>query len=183
MTIKKFRNMDLILLTTIAVILDVILGLFGLFGLWLFMALSIPIILLCYIRWRSYGLIPNIVVVAAHFIIYYLMLKNDIVVVLAHLLAMQTLSFALVMLKWNKLKERYKQFYPIALYFMVCYGIMFMSEWLLMIAFGKSILLLSHLLNHSLNILLGLGLMAIIYRQNDLFVDMETYLKEKDKGN
>ncbi|MDR4969421.1 MAG: hypothetical protein RG740_07365, partial [Acholeplasmataceae bacterium] len=59
MTIKKFRTMDLIVLTTAAIITDILLALFGLIGIRLYLAISYPIIILCYIRWRKYGLFSH----------------------------------------------------------------------------------------------------------------------------
>ncbi|MCR3905633.1 MAG: hypothetical protein NUK62_01200 [Tenericutes bacterium] len=181
MTIKKFRTFDLIVLATAAIITDVLLALFGLIGIRLYLAISYPIIILCYIRWRKYGIYSHLAVVLAHFILYGLYLDVGWLIALAHILALMMFAFILPLLKTKTFdKKRVEMKYNILLYLGI-YLIVFFAEWILFAVFGFGLNLINHALNHSLNILLGLGLIMIMAYQKDLMVNMHQYLLEKDE--
>lgn len=173
--------MDLIVLTTAAIITDILLALFGLIGIRLYLAISYPIIILCYIRWRKYGLFSHMAVVFAHFILYGLYLDVGWLITLAHILALMMFALILPILKtkiYNR--KRVEMKYNILLYLGI-YLTVFLAEWVLFAIFGFGLELLNHALNHSLNLLLGLGLIIIMAYQKDLMVNMHQYLLEKDE--
>lgn len=182
MTIQKFRTFDLIILTVIAVILDIVVGLFGFFSIQLFMAISFPIIMLCYIRWHVYGIIPNVIISIAHLLIH-----NDpeisFMIVLIHAFSVLAWSLTLLMIKYKPFKKKKLTYGNASLMFLIIYIVMITIEWILLSLFNQPITYLNQLLNHTLNLIVGLGLTVIIAYQKDLMVDMKIYLMEKEKGN
>ena len=177
---RKFRTIDLLVLTTIAMVLDVVLGVFGLFGLWLYVALSYPLILLCYIRWPKHAWMPNLAIALTHGLMY-LLLGHEPLTVLAHGLSVMTLSVAMLLTTWKPMRQRPIEVGHLLLFYLAAYLVVWTSEWLLMLMFGYQVSLGGHAINHSLNVLLGLGLMVMMSRQKDLVVVMERYMREKDE--
>lgn len=177
MTIHKYRLIDLAIFTALAMILDIILGLQGLFGVSTYLSLSIPILLLVYRRWGIYGLIPNGILAILHVFLY----RDGWTISLANAIGLCTLSIALLWQKHPSMKPKYITYGTLFGFYVFSYFVMVMMEWLCLLLFGHTLSLYALLLNHSINMLLGLGLLSIIYLQNELFVPMPSYIKEISK--
>lgn len=59
MTVQKFRKLDLIVLTMVAVISDLLIAVFGILNISLFLSIAFPILILVYVRWHRYGAITH----------------------------------------------------------------------------------------------------------------------------
>gem|GEM_PF-2090613 len=182
MSIGKYRTIDLLVLTGLAVLFDSILGTEGLFSADVYVAVSIPFILLCYVRWGIYGILPNIVTTITHIILFR---TNFAGVIVAHSVGLMALSIALVLIQkapMQKLKIRYPH---LILYYMICFFTMMTVEWVTLQIVGRGVPVLSFLLYELVNFLIGFGLISLVSRQKDLFVPMKLYFdnleKEKEK--
>jgi membrane-associated HD superfamily phosphohydrolase len=176
---------DLLIFTAIGVIADAIIGLNGFFGIRLYIALSVPLILLCYVRWKAFGLIPNLVIVIAHVLIYGA--NNPLEIVIAHSIGMLSLSGALLFQKWKPFRTRKIAFWAVIVYYLGTYLGMLAIEYLALVILNAGYPFLNYAMNQILNLLLGLGLMIMIGHQKDMLVSMNLYFLEKalerNKGN
>ncbi len=179
MTIRKLRTIDLIIFFVIGAALDIVLGLYGLFGIKSYLSVSIPLILLAYIRWGKYALFSNLGIAIVHLFLY----DVDFAVGMAHAIAMLSLAVALLILKMKSMQQTRIAFQYVVLYYTLAYVTMFFVEWILLIVFKHEVLLASQALNHFFNFILGLGLLAIIAMQKELLVRMDPYLREKSEEN
>lgn len=176
MTIAKFRNIDLIIFTLLAVIIDFVLGRYGLFGLKMYLSVSVFISLLMIIRWRKWGAITVFALVITHIITYF---NNDFLVLLAHSISLLTITFLIIF--EPKLRNKTNRYELVSLSYLVIYIIVILVEWSLLQIFGQGISFGNYLVNQSVNFFLGLFILFIIHLQKDLLVDMQTYLIEKSK--
>ncbi len=179
LSLNKLRLIDIVLFTFIAVVIDIVIGLYGLLGLKLFISVGIPTVLFLYIRWGKYALIANGTIIIVHFIVHYV----NLYVMIAHSLGLLSLSLAILFVKWKKLLKRNIAFQHIFLYFLSLYVLMLVVEWFLLIIFNQDVSFLGHILNHSLNIFLSIGLLYMISRQKDLMVNIDIYLKDNVEGD
>jgi hypothetical protein len=179
LSLKKFRLLDILIFTFVAVLIDIVVGIYGLLGLKLFFSIGIPIVLLLYIRWGKYALIANIIIVIVHFVVHYV----NIYVMIAHSIGLFSLSFAIVLVKWDKLQKRNVEFQYVFVYFIFLYLTMLLVEWILLLIFNQYVNLFAHLLNHSLNMLLSILILSIISKQNDLIINMNNYLRDQTEGD
>ena len=174
MTIQKFRTIDLIVLSTIAVIVDVV----GYFAsqsalIFLYVALSTPIMMIAYIRWNYRGLIINIVSIILYTILY----KNfELIPMIGY--ALSVMSIGLVML-WFKVipKNQIKnEILTLTLYFVSGYVMLFMIQAFTQYLMSNEIQWITLIARHSVNFILGWIIMFIASRQQDFMVDMHGYL-------
>jgi hypothetical protein len=180
LTIKKYRMIDLIIWTSIALILDSILASLGLFGVFTYISIAMPILAAIYLRWNIYGLYINLVIAIAHFIIF-LLLGNPLSIVFAHLLAIMTMSIAILLKQIKYFSNKEPSLFSVYVYFFSMYMTFLFSEWLLNTLFNQHVPLINHLLNHVTNFLLGLGLLTIMSFQKVILIDMHHYiLKQKE---
>jgi membrane-associated HD superfamily phosphohydrolase len=185
LSLSRYRNIDLLIFTVIAVVLDIVIGLQGFFRILLYVAISIPLILLCYVRWGRYGLLLNMVIVIVHLFVY----AESFWINFGHSLALLSLSIALLFLKWKPMQRRKIPVWAIAVYFIGCYLFMSLVEWTIWHFSPVPMSMVNYLANYGFNMALGLGLSLIISLQKDLYVPMNLYLrelaeeKEKNKGN
>lgn len=185
MSLSKYRTIDLLIFTGIGVLLDVIIGIKGFFRIVLYLAISIPLILLCYVRWGKFGLLPNLVIIVVHNFLY----AESLWINLGHSLALLSLSLALFWIRWEPLKKRRIPLWAIALYYLGCTLVMSLFEWSFWQIGPVSMPLVTYVANYGFNWLLGLGLTLVIGLQKDIYVPMMVYLKdvaeekEKNKGN
>ncbi len=176
MTIAKFRNIDLIIFTLLAVIIDFVLGKYGLFGLKMYLSISVLIALLVIIRWRKWGGITIIVLIISHLITYN---NNDILVLLAHSLALA--SVGLFIIFEPKIRNKTDRFEIVSLSYFLIYLLVVFIEWTALQVLGHGISIGNFVVNQSVNFFLGLFILFIIHLQKDLLVDMQTYLIKKSK--
>ncbi|PKK86757.1 MAG: hypothetical protein CVV63_03820, partial [Tenericutes bacterium HGW-Tenericutes-8] len=101
MTIAKYRLIDLIVLTLLCVIIDVV----GFFVsqsdlIFFYVTLSTPVLLIIYIRWDYRGLLSTLVVALLHIILY----RNfDFLSLILYMASIMSISTAMI---WFKLVGR-----------------------------------------------------------------------------
>jgi hypothetical protein len=179
LTIRKFRAIDLAVFTLIALVLDIIIGLQGLFGLRTYFALSVPILLVLLMRWKQAAMISVGVVALLHLFLY------DVAFAVSAANAVSLLSLGIALLITKARPFQAKRVGPgfAILYYLVCYSVMFLVEWTFLWLFGRPLQLVLALSNHAANFLIGMFLFILIYVQKDLFVSMQPYLVEtSEKG-
>ena len=165
---------DLAIFTVIAMILDIVLGLQGLFGVRTYLALSIPILLLLFRRWGKGAIISAALIAIVHLFLY----PDIFYIRLANALGIVSLSVVLLYLQTSPMKQTRVSYGSMFLYFTLGYTVMFLIESMVIYLFIGNINLLLQLINHGANIIISLGLLSIIYVQKVLFVSMPEYLKE-----
>ena len=181
MTIQKFRNMDLIFLTVIAIISDLLLGLFGLIGIRLFLSIAYPLIVICYIRWNIYGLFANIIIICLHILLYGFINNAGWVIAILHSLAILGFSSVLVIIYLTKQTKQRVNTKTYLLIYLTGFMTVFFVEWGLFNIFNYKLNLISHGFNHIINFLFGLLIILITSRQKDILINMDYYFKHKDK--
>jgi hypothetical protein len=189
MTIQKYRAIDLLIFSVISILTDVVAGLTGFAGLFLYVAPSIPILFLGYVRWGKWGLIPNVLVSLAHLLVF---MNQGLGLAAANAISLLVIGAALFVTQSRFFRPKAK-FGTVALSFTAVYLTMALVEWGLDQVWGFPLDLGVHLLHHGFSFLFGLALMIIIQRQKDLMVPMVDYLKKlhetqeaekaKSKGN
>lgn len=179
MTIQKFRKLDLIVLTMVAVISDLLIAVFGILNISLFLSIAFPILILVYVRWHVYGAITHGVIILSHLIIFGLFSDNGWLIALLHALSIVGFGLSFLIIKTYG-KKTYTPFQYIFLAFVVGYLSFILLSWGLyqMVA---TINLLVVMISHSINLLLGIGLLLLINRQKVLLVNMVSYLIEKNE--
>jgi len=174
LTIQKFRTIDLIVLTTIAVIVDVV----GYFAsqsalVFLYVTLSTPIMMIAYIRWNYRGLVINIAAIFLYTILY----RNfELIPMIGY--ALSVMSIGLVML-WFKIIDRNQiknEILTLTLYFVSGYLLLFIVQALTQYIIANEIQWITLITRHSINFILGWIIMLIASRQQDFMVDMHGYL-------
>ena len=174
MTIKKFMTIDLIVLTLLAVVVDII----GYFAsqsdlVFLYVTLSIPVILIGYIRWGYKALAINIVIIILHLILYR---GIQVLPMIVYLISLASLSISMIWFKLVKKDGIKDEVLLITLYFLTAYVALFLIQAFAQFLEGGEIQWITLLIRHSVNIILGWVILMIAARQQDLMVDMNTYL-------
>ena len=179
MTISKLRLIDLAIFTGISLIFDIIISQLGFLGIVTYVAVSIPFIILMYIRWGKYALISNLIIATTHLFIY----DASWLQKAANALGIMALGASLLIMKMKPYSKTRIPFGAGILLFVSTYALMFLVEWSLLQAFQETLSLASHGLNHLFNFLLGLGLTLVLALQKELTVHMDPYLREKSEEN
>ncbi len=181
MTIKKFRMIDLAIFSILAAITDIAVTMFGLLGVKFYLAISMAVIVLVYIRWRKYGWMTNVFIAIVHLILFGI-INSDWVVASLHALSILGMAviIGLLQLQFFNIKKKF-DFVHMGLLFIVGYLTTFLLEWGLYNIILEPTNFLNHALNHILTIVVGLGLCLIIVYQDNLAIDMDDYLRHKDK--
>ncbi len=174
MTIKKFMTFDLIVLTLLAVVVDVI----GYFAsqsdlIFLYVTLSIPVILIAYIRWGYKALVINLVIIVLHLIMYR---GIQVIPMIVYLVSLASTSLSMIWFKLIKKDDIKDEVLLITLYFLTAYVALFLLQAFAQFLEGGEIQWFTLLIRHSVNIVLGWVILMIAARQQDLMVDMNTYL-------
>ena len=174
MTIKKFMTFDLLVLTIMAVVVDVI----GYFAsqselVFLYVSLSIPVILIAYIRWGYKALVINLVIVVLHLILYR---GIQVIPMMIYLISLLSISVSMIWFKFTKKNGIKDEVLLITLYFLTAYTTLFFIQALAQYVEGGEIQWVTLLIRHSVNIILGWVILMIASRQEDLMVDMNVYL-------
>lgn len=181
MTIQKFRNMDLIFLTVVGIISDLLLGFFGLIGIQLFLSIAYPLIIICYIRWHKYGVFPNIAIMILHSLLYGFINDAGWTIAMLHSIAILGFSIVIAMIYLTKQHEQKVSTKTYLLIYFVGFLTVFFVEWGLFNLFNYKLNLISHAFNHVINFLFGLLIIFITSRQKDILINMNYYFKHKDK--
>jgi hypothetical protein len=169
----------LAIFTLIALVLDVIIGLQGLFGLRTYIALSIPILLVLLMRWKLAAMLSVAVIAILHLFLY----DVSFGVGAANAVSILTLGIAILITKTKPFQARRVGPGLAVLYYLACYSAMLLMEWAALAMFGRPLTIVLILSNHAANFLIGMLLFILIYVQKDLFVSMQPYLVEtSEKG-
>lgn len=179
MTIAKYRKLDILVWSILCVLIDLI----GFFAsqkelIFFYVTLSTPILLIVYIRWGKWGLIPTAAVAVLHTLLF----KNfEFLPMILYITSIFGLTLSMI---WFKITRRnYIRDEPllIILYFITGYiglfGFQILSQFILFDKVEWSIMAT----RHALNIILGLVVLMIARRQEDFLVDMEKYLLKQIK--
>lgn len=185
MTIKKFMTFDLITLGVIAVIVDVV----GYFAsrtdlIFFYMMLSLPVMLIAYIRWNHHALWINVAVIMLHLILYG---TSEVFGMLIYVMSIGSVGLALLWFKVLDKKQIKNELLLLTIYYVSTYLVLFFIQALAQMTIGENIQWLTLVIRHGVNFLLGWVILVIASRQEDLLVDMKTYLlkqieERKDEG-
>ncbi len=174
MTIKKFMTYDLIVLTLMAIVVDII----GYFAsqsdlVFLYVSLSIPVILIAYIRWGYKALVINLMIIVLHLILYR---GIQVLPMIIYLVSLASISLSMIWFKITKKDGIKDEVLLITMYYLTAYLILFLLQALAQFVEGGEIQWITLLIRHSVNIILGWVILVIASKQQDLMVDMNTYL-------
>ncbi|MCF7931492.1 MAG: hypothetical protein K9L02_08295 [Acholeplasmataceae bacterium] len=177
MTIQKFRTIDLIVLSLIALIVDVI-GYFASQGalVFFYVTLSTPIMMIAYIRWNYRGLIVNVVAILVYTILY----KNfELIPLIGYTLSVMSIGLVMFWFKIVKPSRIKDEVLILTLYYLsgylLLFGLQVVSQWII----NGQVQWITMITRHSINFALGWVIMLIASRQQDFMVDMKTYLRRQ----
>ncbi len=172
---------DIAIFSVMAAITDIAVALFGLLDVRFYLAISAAIIVLVYIRWRKYGFLINGFIMIVHVILFGI-INGDWVVAGLHGISLIGMSVVFLLLQFKAFEVKGKfTFWQMASLFLVGYLVTFLMEWGLYNLL-ESTNFTNVLLNHIITFVVGLGLCAIIVHQENIAIDMDYYLRHKDKG-
>jgi hypothetical protein len=165
---------DLLVLTLLAVLVDVI-GYFASLSdlVFLYVSLSIPVILIAYIRWGYKALVINLVIIILHLILYR---GIQVLPMIVYLLSLGSISVSMIWFKLVKKNGIKDEVLLITLYFLTAYTTLFLLQAFAQYLEGGEIQWITLLIRHSVNIILGWVILVIASKQQDLMVDMHSYL-------
>lgn len=174
MTIKKFRTIDLIVLTVIALVVDVI-GYFASQGalIFFYVTLSTPIMMIAYIRWNYRGLIINVVAIMAYTILYG---NFEVISLIGYALSVMSIGLVIFWFKIVNPSRIKDEVLILTLYYLSGYLLLFGFQILTQYIINGQIQWINMITRHSINFALGWVIMMIASRQQDFMVDMKTYL-------
>lgn len=174
MTIRKFMTYDLIVLTMMAIIIDVI----GYFAsrsalVFFYVSLSIPIMLIAYIRWGHHGLLINVVIASLHIILY----RNyEWINLLLYAVSIGSVGLSMIWFKLIKKNQIKDEFMWLTLYYLTGYLSLFLFQILSQYLISGEIQWVTMTARHAINFLLGWLILFIASKQQDFMVDMRHYL-------
>lgn len=179
MTIRKLRTIDLIIFTAIGILLDVVVGLEGFFGIAAFVSIGIPLVVLCYIRWEKIALISNLALALVHLFLY----DAPFLSRLAHSLALLTLALAILVQRLPSFRATRMSLLQVMGLYAGLYLVMILTEWGLLQVFNLPVPFVNMVLNHIINLGIGAFLLLLMALQKELLVHMDPYLREKSEEN
>ncbi len=173
LTIKKFMTIDLTVLTVLAIIVDVI----GYFAsqsalTFLYVALSIPLLMMAFIRWNKYAFSMVIVVVILHAILYH---SGSALATILYLIGFPATMITMLWFKMFPQNRIRHEVLLLTLYYTTGYLALFLFHIMAMSVLGD-IQWITLLIRHSFNFIFGWFILWIISRQQDLLVDMKSFL-------
>ncbi|MDY0209982.1 MAG: hypothetical protein RBQ91_01065 [Acholeplasma sp.] len=179
MTIAKYRKLDLLIWTVVCIIIDLIGYLASQKELiFFYVTLSTPVLLILYIRWGSWGLIPTAIVAILHTVLY----RNfDFMPMVLYIFSIFGIAASMIWFKIIRKNSIKEEVLWLILYFLTGYLAMFLIQALSQFILFKEIEWFVLITRHGLNIALGFVILMIAKRQEDLLVDMKTYLLKQIK--
>lgn len=180
MTIKKYRIIDIAILTALAILTDLI-------AYWVtgigsgtldsfFITPSIAIIVIIYIRWGWIGVIPNLLVGLVHLFVYQEQLLVHYTAWFPYLTGFMLLFASYI---WKKLLKGdiiQSRLLMIALYIILNFAIMVFGEWLVALTFGTNHQLIFYMVRHAVNIIIALMIFIVATYQKGLVTDARKYI-------
>ncbi len=174
MTIRKFMTIDLIVLSVMALVVDII----GYFAsksalVFFYVSLSIPIMMIAYIRWGIKGMFINVLAI----IVYTIMYQNfDLVPMLLYAASVLSIGLSMVWFKFVKKNHIKDEFLLLTLYYLTGYLFLFIIQAGSQLIISNEIQWITLTARHSINFLLGWVILFIASKQQDFMVDMNLYL-------
>lgn len=106
MTINKFRNFDILILSIVVIVVD-ILGvlLFKRAEISMYFAASYAIVILAYVRWKVYGLFVHGVQIITHITLYAMITNEPLGVIGIHAISLLGLLVYLAYIQIKKIKK------------------------------------------------------------------------------
>lgn len=188
MTLKKFMWLDTIILSILAIVVDVVAFITtskpsdGTFlNINMFVAPGIVIIYLIYIRWGLIGIIPNLLITGLNLILYSKQLDNNIGLILIFTSGYLVWGLTLLVRKIFK-TGYYSTWYITPFVFLGIYLIQILTESLMSVLVGQIISLEANILKHLVNMILSFIILVIITNQKKLVVDMKYELLNREEG-
>ena len=179
MTRQRYRSVDLSIFTAVALLLDLVVGRMGLFGGRQYFALSTPILIALYVRWRGWAVVPNVLVAFLNAWINF----SGWAVFAAHAAGILALAAALPAVRTKPFAARRPAPGAVLLLYVGAYLLMFFVEWGALLAFGGVADLGVHAVNRIFDLLIGGGLLLLMAAQKELLVPMDAYLMEQSERN
>lgn len=183
MTLKKYRLIDIAILTAIGFIADLV-------SHWvkttfvqdtLYIAPSIIFVIFIYIRWGKLGLISNAILLLGQIALYGQEILGNLPLLAGFTIGYMSLSSVLI---WTGKRKRAiisSGFKMITLYLIIPYGLMILLEAGASNLLGFKENLVTFWGRHVMNLPICLIIMVIAVFQKNLLVDMPLYLKEQQK--
>lgn len=199
MTLKKYKFLDIVILTAMGIVADVI----SFFATRLliqnhenvYIAPSILIVIFIYIRWNKLGIIPNIILLLGQFVLYGNQIFGSYQFAIGFSVGYLSL-FLVVFLKKYKKSILNNWLLTILFYLLIPYAIMIGVEVIIVLGLGFNVGIsewylapLPFMIRHVTNIILLIIIMLIARRQPNFLVDMKQYLinnqkqREKEESN
>lgn len=168
---KRLKLIDLIVFTMIAVICDVIAIKLKLLNLNLYIAVSTPILILLYIRWGTWVLIPNVIISFVHFLSFGGAVESRLI----HSASILIMGITLLIIRLKPFKKLPIKLYNTLGLYVLIYILMLLSEWGLSYTLEEPIVFINHLTYHSLNIIFGIIILILANLQPNIVVSMKSY--------
>lgn len=185
LTIKKFMMFDLIVLTIIAVIVDIV----GFFASktdlkFLYVALSVIVMMIAYIRWDFKAFVIPLVIVILHMILYR---GGTLLTQTVYALSIFSVGLSMIWFKLVKRDQIKEEVLLLTGYFVTGYLALFLFQAWASYLSGE-VQWVTLLIRHSVNFILGWVVLFIASKQEDLLVGMKAYLlrsieeRKKEEG-
>lgn len=186
MTFKKYKIVDIVVLTLIAILVDMI-------SFWLmgtasgdgsfnfFVTPSIVLIMIIYIRWGSIGIVPNLIIAVIHSIVYQKELLVHYNRWIPYLIGYMVIFLSIL---WKKLLGSViinNRITMTALYILVNLTLMTVVEWSVALTLGSNEVIDTYIIRNLVNVFIALVAFIIATYQKGLVVDAKSYLLQMKK--
>lgn|GEM_PF-3566907 len=185
MTLKKYRILDILILTVIAVIADVLSNLASgwISAQWIFpmyIAPSIVFIVFIYIRWNYAGVFSHLGLLGVQMLLLRNELFSNAWLLLAFIIGYLSIAWVLLLRpkQSNILRSRKK---TLLIYFLATLGIMITLESIVLMITPIDGTVVDLLFRHLVNFIMLLIVFMIAQRQKDFLTDMKSYLIKVEK--
>jgi hypothetical protein len=174
LTIRKFMTIDLIVLSVMALVVDII----GYYAsksalVFFYVSLSIPIMMIAYVRWGIKGISINVLAI----LVYTVMYQNfDLVPMLLYAVSVLSVAMSMIWFKIVKKNHIKDEFLLLTLYYLTGYLALFIIQAVSQLIISNEIQWITLTARHSINFLLGWVILFIASKQQDFMVDMNAYL-------
>ncbi len=185
LTIKRFMWMDILVLTILAIIVDVVAYLItgwvaqetleeGLMES-VFIAPGLCFVFLLYCRWGKFGIVPNLVVIITQLILYNQQIFSHYSYVF--IVIFGYLSFILSLLVFYFIiKKHFENWLTLSTSFIAIYAVMITVEWFVSFILGGSLTWDANSLRHIINVVISTIIIIVMAAQKKMFTDMKSHL-------
>ncbi len=185
MTIKRFMWMDILVLTILGIIVDVVAYLItgwiafetleeGLMES-VFIAPGLCFVFLIYARWGKFGIVSNIAVMLAQLIIYNHQIFAHYSFVLIVMFGYLSFMLSILVFKFI-IQKRHDNWLTLASSFIGIYAVMITVEWLVSLILGGNLTWDGNSLRHIINLIISTIIIIVMAVQKKMFTDMKMHL-------